>query len=112
MRALRTASPRTGWYTSRSLRTRNVSTSSTFSGSRIEDITGVTVNVAITAPSKRIGIGARHRPENLAFHALHREQRQKGGNGDDDGEEDRLVDFNRCRENPVQLVANRLTSDG
>jgi len=33
------------------LRTMNVSTSLTLSGSRIADITGVTVNVAITAPS-------------------------------------------------------------
>jgi hypothetical protein len=39
-----------------------------------------------------VGIGARHRAENLTFHALHGEQRQEGGDSDDDRKENRLVD--------------------
>ena len=59
----------------------------------------------MTAPSKRIGIGPRHRPEDLAFDALHREQRQEGRDRDDDRKEDRLVDLDRAGQDPVQLVA-------
>jgi hypothetical protein len=54
---------------------------------------------------QRVGVSPRHRPENLAFHALHREQRQEGSNRDDDREEDRLVDFDCGGEDPVQPVA-------
>ena len=46
---------------------------------------------------QRIGIGARHRPEDLAFHALHREQRQERRDRDDHRKEDRLVDLDRGR---------------
>ena len=39
---------------------------------------------------QRVAVGARHRAENLAFDALHREQRDEGGHGDRGREEDRL----------------------
>ena len=51
---------------------------------------------------QRIAIGARHRPENLAFDALHGEQRHEGGDGDRGGEEHRLVDLQRADENQPQ----------
>ena len=52
---------------------------------------------------QRIGVGPRHRPEDLAFHALHREQRQKRCDGDDDRKEDRLVDLDRAGQDPASL---------
>ena len=79
--------------------------------SRIEDITGVTVKVAMTAPSKRIGIGARHRTEDLAFHALHGEQRQERRDRDDHREEDRPVDLDRRGKNAAQFVGQSLVRD-
>ena len=53
---------------------------------------------------KRVGIGARHGAEDLAFHALHGEEREEGGDRYDDGEEDRLVDLHRGGEDAVELV--------
>ena len=52
---------------------------------------------------QRIGIGARHRAENLAFDALHGEQRQERRDGDDDREQDRLVDLDRADQHAVEL---------
>ena len=46
---------------------------------------------------QRIGIGARHRAEDLALDALHGEQRQERRDGDDHREEDRLVDLDGAR---------------
>ena len=54
---------------------------------------------------QRIGISARHRPENLAFNALHREKRQERCDRNDHREEDRFVDFDGGRQNSVQPVA-------
>ena len=54
---------------------------------------------------QRVGIGPRHRPEDLAFDALHREQRQEGRDRDDHRKEDRLVDLDGAGQDPVQLVA-------
>jgi hypothetical protein len=54
---------------------------------------------------QRISVSARHRPEYLAFHALHREQRQEGGDGDDHRKQDCFVDLHRGGEDAVQPVA-------
>ena len=51
-----------------------------------------------------IRVGARHGPEDLSFHALHREQRQEGGDGNQDREQDRFVDFRRALEYVQQPV--------
>ena len=42
---------------------------------------------------QRIGIGARHRIEDLAFHALHGEKRHEGGQDDQRREQDRGFDL-------------------
>ena len=54
---------------------------------------------------QRIGIGPRHRPEDLALHALHREQRQEGRDRDDHRKQDRLVDLDGAGQDPAELVA-------
>src|SRR5581483_11423817 len=54
---------------------------------------------------QRIGVGARHRPEDLALDALHGEQRQDRRDRDDHREEDGAVDLDRGGEHAVQLVA-------
>src|SRR6185369_13737879 len=53
-----------------------------------------------------VGVGTRHRAENLTLDALHGEQRDEGGDGDDHREEDGFVDFDCCREDAVQPVAH------
>src|SRR5258708_4755487 len=54
---------------------------------------------------QRIGIGPRHRPEDLTFHTLHREKRQEGCDRDDNRKEDRLVDLDCPRQDPTKRVA-------
>ena len=51
-----------------------------------------------------VGVGARHGAEDLALDALHGEQRQERGNGDDHGEEDRLVDLDGGSQDAIELV--------
>ena len=51
---------------------------------------------------QRIGIGARHRTEDLAFHALHGEQWQEGCDRNEHREEDRFIHLDRAVENTVQ----------
>jgi hypothetical protein len=64
-------------------------------GSSIDASTGVMVNVASSAPASAKP-RARHRIEDLAFDALHREQRHEGCDGDGGGEEHGLVHFERA----------------
>ena len=47
------------------------------------------------AAGQRIGIGLRHRPEDMAFDAAEREQRQKARDDDSGRKEDRTVDVGR-----------------
>ena len=88
----------------RSPRTTKVSTSSMCAGSRNEASVGVTVKVASSAPSERETVGARHRIENLAFDALHGEQRHERRHRDRGGEEHRLVDLKHADQDEAQPV--------
>ena len=47
------------------------------------------------AAGQGIGIGLGHRPEDMAFHAAHGEQRNEGGDDDTGGKEDRAIDAGR-----------------
>ena len=53
---------------------------------------------------QRVAIGARHRTEDLAFDALHGEQRHEGRDGDRGGEEHGLVDLQRADQDDPQPV--------
>ena len=61
---------------------------------------------------QRVGIGARHRAEDLPLDALHGEQRQKRGDRDDDGEENGSVHLHRAGENGVELGRQSAVGDG
>ena len=54
---------------------------------------------------QRKRIGARHRAENLAFDALHREQRHEGRDRNQTREEDGFVDLQGARENNSQSIS-------
>ncbi len=88
----------------RSARTTMVSVSSTCSGSRNEASTGVTVKVASKRPDQREAVGSRHRTEDLAFDALHGEQRNERRDRDRGGKEDRLVDLQRAGQDHPQPI--------
>ena len=55
------------------------------------------------AAGQRIGVGSRHRAEDVAFHATQGEQRQEGRDDDRGREEDRSGHVSRRRENGMML---------
>ena len=61
---------------------------------------------------ERIAIGSRHRSEDLALDALHREQRHEGGDRDRGGEEHGLVDLQRADEDHAQPLGPFLAGRG
>ena len=61
---------------------------------------------------QRVGIGARHGAEDLPLDALHGEQRQKRGDGDDDREENGSVHLHGSGEDGVELGRQSAVGDG
>ena len=61
---------------------------------------------------QRIAIGSRHRTEDLALDALHREQRHERGDGDGRREEHGLVDLQRADEDDAQSLRPPLARGG
>src|SRR6516162_739239 len=53
---------------------------------------------------QRVAVGPRHRSEDLALDALHREQRDECRHRDGGGEKDRLIDLQRTGEDQAQAV--------
>jgi hypothetical protein len=57
------------------------------------------------AAANRIGIGFRHRPENVALNATQREEWYKRGNDDGGGKENSLADLGRGARYDQHLAA-------
>ena len=81
-----------------------VSVSRTCSGIRKETSTGVTVNVASKAPHQRIAVSARHRVEDLALDALHREKRNESCKRDGGREQNGGIDLRNADVNEPDAV--------
>ena len=81
-----------------------VSVSSTCWGSRNEASTGVMVKVDSQGAEEGEAVGSRHGAENLAFDALHGEQRHERRHRNQGGEENRLIDLQRAGKNEPQPI--------
>jgi len=89
-----------------------VSTSSMCAGSSSAARTGVTVKSGEQRPGQRIAIGSRHRPKDLAFDALHREQRHERRDRDRRREKYRLVDLQRTDKDHTQSLGPAMGRGG